>query len=466
MISGEDIAQLIRQPETVRQDMLDGLDELCKKFPYSSSLHILYLKGLSLHKDIQFEEILKRSASHAVDRERLYELIQTDEEATDIQRAAAETTISEETSTVEEVIETQEEIIDAEDTVTDTVVSEETATVEEIVEEKELETESENDVLEEEAVKEIQEDPIVLEEDTPTEIETAGTKQESEKENVEEIVFETENITLASEEEEIGDTSTPKEAFSFELNSEEIEEKEEVVEEIQEEEKITESEEELQTETTVEDTPLEKEIISRAFDLAYEYSSEELIEEPLKAEETNEEEEDDSKEEILEEDEIPIEALDLENMSFIDWLKFKQGQEIEDHKSSKKKKKKKKKKHKKEKKQLKSNTSKQEAVLEEKEEQSVEDKPLTKSEILDKFIEEEPSISKPVKEFYSPSKNAKESLEESDEIVSETLAEIHVLQKNFGKAIETYRKLMALYPEKKVIFASRIEKINADLRNK
>ena len=81
------------------------------------------------------------------------------------------------------------------------------------------------------------------------------------------------------------------------------------------------------------------------------------------------------------------------------------------------------------------------------------------NELLDKFIQEEPTINKPTKSFFNPSKNAKESLQESDTIVSETLAKIHFMQGNYAKAIAAYQQLSLLYPEKRVFFADQIEKI-------
>jgi hypothetical protein len=86
--------------------------------------------------------------------------------------------------------------------------------------------------------------------------------------------------------------------------------------------------------------------------------------------------------------------------------------------------------------------------------------------LLDKFMKEEPRISKPVKDFYNPVKNAQKSVEESDDMVTETLAKIHVLQKNYSKAISAYEKLILLYPEKKAFFASRIEKIREESKKR
>lgn len=51
------------------------------------------------------------------------------------------------------------------------------------------------------------------------------------------------------------------------------------------------------------------------------------------------------------------------------------------------------------------------------------------------------------------------STEESDEIITETLAVLYFQQKNYNKAIDAYTKLSLKYPEKSVYFATRIDEI-------
>ncbi len=82
--------------------------------------------------------------------------------------------------------------------------------------------------------------------------------------------------------------------------------------------------------------------------------------------------------------------------------------------------------------------------------------------ILDKFMRENPSISRPKTEFFNPASVAKTSAEEKDEIVSETLARIYLKQGLIKKSILTYEKLCLIYPHKNAYFAALINKIKTE----
>ena len=85
--------------------------------------------------------------------------------------------------------------------------------------------------------------------------------------------------------------------------------------------------------------------------------------------------------------------------------------------------------------------------------------------ILDKFIRENPSISRPKAEFYKPAQVAKQSGEEDDDLVTETLANIYYQQGAYKKAIRAYEKLCLIYPHKLTYFATLIQKIKDEIKN-
>ena len=99
----------------------------------------------------------------------------------------------------------------------------------------------------------------------------------------------------------------------------------------------------------------------------------------------------------------------------------------------------------------------------EKKQPKKEEKKLSKAEIIDKFIAENPSISRPKQEFFNPITAAQESVIDQENIVSETLATIYERQGYFEKAISIYEKLKLKYPEKSIIFAGQINALKNKL---
>ena len=99
-----------------------------------------------------------------------------------------------------------------------------------------------------------------------------------------------------------------------------------------------------------------------------------------------------------------------------------------------------------------------EPVLSEKVENSAE-------KIIDNFIQEDPKISQPKKEFYSPIKQAKKSLDSENLQYTETLANILGIQGNYPKAILAYEQLCLTIPEKKTYFVQKIKELKEKLNS-
>lgn len=68
-------------------------------------------------------------------------------------------------------------------------------------------------------------------------------------------------------------------------------------------------------------------------------------------------------------------------------------------------------------------------------------------------------------EFYSASKMARLSVQEDDDLVTETLAKVYAQQGNYEKAIKAFQKLQLKYPEKKIYFAGQIQRLKDELNS-
>jgi hypothetical protein len=365
MIRATDIGKLIQNPNAVLNHNSKDLEEIRNKYPYCATLHLLYLKSISLTNDLQFEDHLRFSAAHIIDREQMYYLIHSGEKET------------------------------------------------------------------------------VIPENTSANVQVAAEKQEK----TEALVLETEPVIS----EALMQTDAT-ETISDDLSKPIQAEKKPELSHFEE----TNSEEISSTKELLESAP---DLVDIAYesDLADE-SSEEVAKIELHHEipEIAKSETIEAKSEVKEiSDPIISEApVDLANLSFVEWLKYKQN---------------------------KTTAPKVEVYAEKVEQQNetISDKPDTKADeikkakksglsrfdvdaLLNKFIKEEPSISRPQADFYNPVKNAKQSVEESPDLVTETLAKIYVLQKNYTKALQAYEQLSLVYPEKKTFFATQIKKIKEE----
>ena len=81
-----------------------------------------------------------------------------------------------------------------------------------------------------------------------------------------------------------------------------------------------------------------------------------------------------------------------------------------------------------------------------------------KFELIDKFISENPKIT-PSKNTSTKKNLAKAQMIQPEALMTETLARIYVEQKNYKKAIQSYKILSLKYPEKSSFFANQIKAV-------
>lgn len=84
----------------------------------------------------------------------------------------------------------------------------------------------------------------------------------------------------------------------------------------------------------------------------------------------------------------------------------------------------------------------------------------SKMELIDRFLSGGGTFSKQMPPIeFSPDNLAQKAIEESDDFVTETFANLLFSQGNLEKAIQAFEKLILKYPEKSIYFAARIEEI-------
>lgn len=84
---------------------------------------------------------------------------------------------------------------------------------------------------------------------------------------------------------------------------------------------------------------------------------------------------------------------------------------------------------------------------------------IQQQSIIDKFIQSDPGVIRPKKEFFTPETAAKKSEHLPEHLATETLAKVYLQQGNTEGAVRIYERLMLKFPEKNAYFADLIQNL-------
>ena len=87
---------------------------------------------------------------------------------------------------------------------------------------------------------------------------------------------------------------------------------------------------------------------------------------------------------------------------------------------------------------------------------------MQQQSIIDRFIETNPGVIRPKKEFFTPETAAKKSEHLPENLATETLAKVYLQQGNFLGAIRIYERLMLKFPEKNAYCGDLIHQIKKE----